>query len=146
MASKRPKRTIRVSLGRALIVEDDALVAMDIAEALAEGGAHQVVVCGSISAALHELEKMCPDLLVLDVRLADRDDGWSLAELAHQLNPVPPLIIFSTGSPASIPLETAALGHVLAKPFAPETLVRLARERKGTSRGGLLSKLRRVSP
>ncbi|BEU99120.1 response regulator [Novosphingobium olei] len=144
MTSKRMVRGNRVLPGRALIVEDDALVAMDIAEALADSGAEQVVVCGSIAAALHEMEKVCPDLLVLDVRLADRDDGWSLAELANQLNPVPPFIVFSTGSPASIPPETAALGHVLVKPFPPEALVRLVSERRPAA--GLLAKLRSGAP
>ena len=140
MASRRAAGENRISLGRALIVEDDALVSMDMAQALTDAGAAQVVVCGSISAGLQELENVCPDLLVLDVRLADRDDGWSLAELAIQLNSVPPLIVFSTGSPTSIPADTAALGHVLAKPFPPEALVRLVRETRAG--GGLLSRLR----
>ncbi|WP_225205031.1 response regulator [Novosphingobium huizhouense] len=140
MASRRAAGDGRISLGRALIVEDDALVALDLAEALRDAGADQVVVCGSITAALAELEKICPDVLVLDVRLADRDDGWSLAELAIQLNPAPPLIVFSTGTPDSIPADTAALGHVLAKPFPPAALVRLVSENRAPS--GLLARLR----
>jgi CheY-like chemotaxis protein len=128
------------SLGRALIVEDDALIAMDIAAALADGGAEKVVICASVAAALQEIERLLPDVLVLDVRLADRDDGWTLAELVHQLSPAPPLIVFSTGLPESIPAATAGLGHVLAKPFPPDDLVRLVRLHR--HRPGLIARLR----
>lgn len=140
MTSKRSAHGDTVPVGRALIVEDDALVAMDLAAALTDGGAKRVAICASISAALQEMERMPPDLLVLDVRLADRDDGWSLAELAMQLSSVPPLIVFSTATPGSIPAETAALGHVLAKPFPPAALVRLVREHRAPQ--GLLARLR----
>ncbi|MDF8333582.1 response regulator [Novosphingobium cyanobacteriorum] len=128
------------SLGRALIVEDDAIIALDMADALTDGGAEKVVICPSISAALAELERFKPEVLVLDVRLADRDDGWTLAELVTQLNPVPPLIVFSTGLPESIPAQAAALGHILAKPFHPEELVRLVRLHR--QKPGLIARLR----
>jgi len=133
------------SLGRVLIVEDDALISMSMADALTDGGAEDVVVCASISAALGELERLKPDVMVLDVRLADRDDGWTLAELASQLSPSPPLIVFSTGLPESIPAETRALGHVLAKPFPLEDLVRLVRLHR-QRRPGLIARLRDALP
>lgn len=129
-----------VPLGRALVVEDDGLLAMSIAEALADGGAEQVAICSSIAAALTELERLRPDVLVLDVRLADSDDGWALAELAMQLSSTPPLIVFSTGSPESIPPAIANLGHVLVKPYRPERIVDLVREHR--PRPGLISRLR----
>ncbi len=140
MASRGSARGSTASLGRALVVEDDVLVAMDMAAALTDGGAEKVAICASISAALQEMERTPPDLLVLDVHLADRDDGWSLAELAMQLSPVPPLIVFSTATPDSIPAETAALGHVLAKPFPPDALIRLVREHRAPT--GLLARFR----
>lgn len=127
-------------LGRALVVEDDALLAMSIAEALADGGAEQVEVCSSIAAALAAMEHMKPDVLVLDVQLADSGDGWALAELAVQLSPTPPLIVFSTGAPRSIPPSIASLGHVLVKPYRPERIVALILEQR--HRPGLISRLK----
>src|ERR1043166_232627 len=47
-----PRR--KPSLGRALIVEDDALLAMELEDALIEGGAEQVVVCDGVAAAMVE--------------------------------------------------------------------------------------------
>lgn len=127
------KRKPLRALGHALIVEDDGLIAMDIAEALADAGAAPVVTCASVAEAMVELERAVPSLLVLDVHLADRDDGWALAELAIQLAQSPPLILFTTATPASIPPSASALGHVLPKPFRTEALIRLIEKERPAS-------------
>lgn len=128
-------------LGRALVVEDDALIAMEIAEALADAGAAPVIICATIAAAMGELERGVPALLVLDVHLADRDDGWALAELAHQLGDAPPLVLFTTATPEMIPPSAATLGHMLPKPFRTEDLVSLVRRQTSS---GLLARIRNV--
>lgn len=127
------------ALGAALVVEDDALIAMDIAEALAEAGADPVVICPSIAEAMDALARTMPALLVLDVHLADRDDGWALAELAIQLSETPPRIVFTTGTPESIPASAAQLGHVLPKPFRTKDLIAIAQHERS---GGLLGRIR----
>ena len=119
-----PSRNHR-SLGHALIVEDDGLIALDLAEALSAAGAESVVTCSSIAEAMEHLSQTVPALLILDVHLADRDDGWALAELATQLGDKRPLVVFTTGTPDSIPPSAAQLGHVLAKPFRIEELIAL---------------------
>lgn len=127
------------SLGAALIVEDDGLIALDLAEALAEAGAEPVLTCSSIAEAMDELSRAIPAVLVLDVHLADRDDGWALAELAAQLGEAMPLVLFTTATPDSIPESARRLGHVIAKPFRTEDLISLIyRERPA----GLLDRLR----
>ncbi len=129
----------RRALGSALVVEDDALIALDIAEALAEAGADPVSICPSIAEAMEALSRAVPALLVLDVHLADRDDGWALAELAIQLGETRPLVVFTTATPESIPLSAAQLGHVLPKPFRTSALISLIhRERPA----GLISRIR----
>lgn len=129
----------RRALGAALVVEDDALIALDIAEALEDAGADPVAICPSIAEAMDALSRSVPALLVLDVHLADRDDGWALAELAIQLGDTPPLVVFTTATPQSIPLSAARLGHVLPKPFRTTDLVSLIhRERPA----GLISRIR----
>lgn len=130
----------RPTLGRALIVEDDPLLAMQLEDALNDGGAAEVATCGSVAAAMAELERMKPDILILDVHLADRDDGWAMAELVTELSPRPPAIIFSTGTPELIPERIARLGWVLGKPYQPEELI--ARLRAHRDRPGLLARLR----
>ena len=140
MAKSKTSRGKPPSLGRALIVEDDALLAMNLEEALLAGGAEAVVVCDTVSAAMTELERLKPDILILDVHLADRDDGWAMAELVTELSPRPPAIIFSTGAPERIPERVLQLGAVLAKPYDPAALIALLAEVR--RKPGLLGRLR----
>lgn len=137
-SNARQRKPLR-SLGHALVVEDDGLIAMDIAEALAEAGAEPVVTCVSVAEAMLELERAAPALLVLDVHLADRDDGWALAELAIQLAQSPPLILFTTATPSSIPPSASTLGHVLPKPFRTEALISLIEQQRPV---GLIGRIR----
>lgn len=128
-------------IGSALVVEDDPILAMSIEDILTGGGASGVTVCSSTAAAFAELDRGRPDVLVLDVHLVDRDDGWALAELAAELGTHPPRIVFSTGHPEAIPPQIAQMGTVLRKPYAPEALLDAVRD---TRRTGLLGRLRGV--
>ena len=140
MVEATSPRKRQPSLGRALIVEDDPLLAMNLEEALMKGGAQAVVVCDTVAAAMAELERLKPDILILDVQLADRDDGWAMAELVTTLSPRPPAIIFSTGAPERIPEHVAQLGAVLTKPYDPATLIAVLADLR--RKPGLLGRLR----
>lgn len=122
-----------------LVVEDDAILGMTIESALLEAGVGEVEISPTTEQALNALRRKQPQAVVLDVHLADRDDGWAIAELVRSLGPDSPRIIFSTGAPQDIPLDIAALGCVLEKPYEPEVLVDLLREPK---RNGIVSRLR----
>lgn len=121
-------------LGRVLLVEDDAILAMALEDALLRGGASEVVICQTMRATMDELDtNKHIDAMVLDVHLADRDDGWALAELVDLLGPKKPRIAFSTGSPEDIPPQIARMGPVFEKPYDPDQLVDvlLAGRKKG---------------
>ena len=139
-AARKPKKTPRAgSLGRILVVEDDPVLSLALDDALREGGAREVVICPSIASTMDALEEAEADAVIIDVHLADRDDGWALAELIDQLGPRKPRIVFSTGSPQDIPPEIAEMGMVFEKPYDP---AQLANElAAGTSRG-LFARLR----
>lgn len=129
-------------LGRILIVEDDTVLALSMEAALVDAGASQVEVCHTTDAALAALRRAAPDVIVLDVHLADRDDGWALAELVDGLGPKPPRIVFSTGAPERIPPAIAEMGPILAKPYHLDDLVRAAGAQRPQ---GLLSRLRKIA-
>lgn len=112
--------------GPVLIVEDDILIREGLRAAFEDAGAGGVHCCSTVAAAMEQLAGLDPEILVLDVGLADRDDGWGLAELALQLSSNPPLVIFATGRSQSIPAEVAALGLVIEKPCPPEEVVEAA--------------------
>ncbi|MDG5750333.1 response regulator [Qipengyuania sp. XHP0211] len=124
---------------RVLIVEDDAIIGLALEDALADAGVRNVEISTTTEQALDALRRERPDAIVLDVHLADRDDGWAIAELVKTLGPDSPRIVFSTGAPQDIPDEVAEMGCVLAKPYDIETLIDLLREPK---RRGIISRLR----
>lgn len=126
-------------LGHVLLVEDDALIAIALEGALLDAGAKSVKICTTTADALASLRESRPDAIVLDVHLADRDDGWAIAELVNSVGPKPPRIVFSTGSPQDIPAEIADLGPVLEKPYDHSELIdALCRP----PREGLIARLR----
>ena len=130
----KPKKSQKSAkqLPHVLLVEDDAILALALEDALLEAGTKEVVVCQTMQATMRALnDGPKPDAIVIDVHLADRDDGWAIAELVTFLGPRPPRIIFSTGSPEAIPQEIAELGVIFEKPYDPEELVAaLVSERK----------------
>lgn len=128
-------------LARVLVVEDDAVLALAIEDALRAAGAREVVVCPSIACTMVALEQGPADAIVLDVHLADRSDGWALAELVDQLGPPRPCIAFSTGSPEAIPPAIAEMGMVFEKPYDPADL---ARTLASGRRQGFFARLRDV--
>ncbi|RKF18270.1 response regulator [Altericroceibacterium spongiae] len=139
MKHKGKKAKSGPDLGRILVVEDDAVLALDLEAALLENGASDVAICSSLACTMTALEKARPDAIVLDIHLADRNDGWALAELVDQLGPRRPKIIFSTGAPDVIPPEIAGLGTILPKPYDPADLISLLSPARPV---GLFSRLR----
>ena len=134
------KKSIPARLPRhVLVVEDDAIIGLTIEQTLTEAGVTEVEICPTTDEALAALRRKQPDVIILDVHLADRDDGWAIAELVRTLGPDSPRIVFSTGMPGDIPDEIAEMGTVLEKPYEPEVLVRLLTEPR---REGIISRLR----
>jgi DNA-binding response OmpR family regulator len=124
---------------RVLLVEDDPLIAMELEAALFAAGAGEVEICSTMDAAFSSLERGPAHAIILDVHLADRDDGWALAELASLLGSPPPRIAFSTATPEAIPPEIRALGEVFEKPYDAAQLAALLLNPR---EGGLMGRLR----
>ncbi|HJQ57484.1 MAG TPA: response regulator [Vineibacter sp.] len=106
---------------RVLIIEDEAVIALDVAE-IVRGAGHQVVgVAASERTAIELAAKHSPDLVVADVQLKDGDDGRTAVRQILKSLPVP--VIFVTGFPERLltgqGLEPA---FVITKPFAPDQL------------------------
>jgi DNA-binding response OmpR family regulator len=127
------------ALGRVLVVEDDPVLALALEDALLAGGATEVAICPSMESTKEELEKGTADAIVIDVHLADRDDGWAVAELVDMLGTRRPRIVFSTGAPQDIPEQIAEMGAIFEKPYDPAQLVAAL---SGNERRGLFGKLR----
>lgn len=124
---------------RVLVVEDDGLIALAMADVLTSLGAGRIAVCSRADEAIELIAHLRPTLLILDLALADRRDGWAVAQLAREMLLSPPAIIFATGSPERLPRDLARLGQVLRKPFAEQALA--AAVLRAQRRRGLLARL-----
>lgn len=109
-------------MAKVLVVEDDILISDLIEDALIVGGYD---VCGVATTAAEAItlgERERPDLVVIDVRLADGSDGTTVA--ARLMAQFSLGVLYATGNTDHL-LATNAAGHAyLKKPYRPSDLVR----------------------
>ena len=109
---------------KALVVEDDAILAGVFAEMLRDLGCRSVAHASSVDAAFEALERERPDFVLLDARLR----GASAAPVAEALHEDGVAVVVTTGySRDALPCALAA-GPLLHKPFRAEALVGRIRE------------------
>jgi CheY-like chemotaxis protein len=103
---------------RILIVEDEALVAMLVEDALLDAGALVLGPAASVQAALALLAAEAPEAAVLDLNLA----GESSAPVADALAAAGvPFVVASGYGAEGVPRQHAK-APVLAKPYDPSEL------------------------
>lgn len=102
-----------------LIVEDEALIAMDLQDIL-EGAGYEVLgPANSIDMALALIQQRDPELAVLDVNLA-RTNVFPLADvLSAKGTP----FCFLTGHSKAVVPEAHARCPLINKPFLPDTVL-----------------------
>lgn len=110
---------------RVLVVEDDPLVREFVVEALREEG-FEVIHAADGEQALAWCGRRAADVLVTDVKLPGKVDGWQIAERCREHNPELP-VIYATGFSPVAPRPVAG-SMVLQKPFHPEEIVRAVRQ------------------
>lgn len=122
---------------RILIVEDEALIAADLADALSDQGYHIAGIVGTGQDALKAVQDTPVDLVLLDINLRGDLDGIQVA--SSMVEPRPP-VVFLTAHGDDGTLRRAE--HVepagyLVKPFEERTLyatVRMALYRSAAER------------
>lgn len=107
--------------GRVLIVEDEALVALTLEDALSAAG-YECRVADRAAPAIAHAASLAFDVAVVDVRLAGGDDGIALASILAAMQPCL-LILFATGNPALVRAQARVGRACLAKPFDVEWLL-----------------------
>ena len=108
---------------RVLIVEDEAIVAMDIEERLANLGYEPVGHAISGPEAIDLAERLRPDVVLMDIHLRGEMDGISAARELHRTLCAP--VIFLTAFSEDETLKQASLvepyGYII-KPFKDSDL------------------------
>ena len=115
--------SLSVQLPRVLVVEDEAIVARDIAMQLSELGYVAVGIASSAEQALERVAALAPDLVLMDIQLGGPTDGIAAAETIRQQYALP--VVFITAYSADEILARAKLtepyGYIL-KPFTDREL------------------------
>lgn len=110
---------------RVLVVEDDPLVLEIVVEALRDAGL-DVIQAKDGEEALTWCRQRVADVLVTDIRLPGRIDGWQIAERCREHDPSLP-VIYTTGfSPVEARPVSGSL--TLSKPYHPERVVQAIKE------------------
>jgi len=101
-----------------LVVEDEAIIRIDMAEIIAENG-YEVVEAANAAAAL-EILRTRPEvsLLFTDINMPGKLDGMDLARLVHEHWPKVRLVITS-GGVAPTKAEIPDSGRFIPKPYRP---------------------------
>ena len=108
---------------RILVVEDEAIVARDIAQQLGALGYESAGIAATAHEALRLVEQTTPDLVLMDIQLGGAADGISAAEEIRGRFQLP--VVFLTAYSADEILQRAKLtepfGYIL-KPFSEREL------------------------
>jgi CheY-like chemotaxis protein len=107
-----------------LIVEDEALIALDLAAMLEDEGGVRVEVAGTVAEALAAIERARPQAATLDFNLGAEHSG-AVARRLHALGV--PFVVLS-GNPERARAALRGLPReVLDKPALPEVFLRALR-------------------
>jgi CheY-like chemotaxis protein len=104
-----------------LVVEDEALIAMDLQALLQRAGYRVLGPANSPAGALALLDAEQPDLALLDVNLG----GIDVFEVADALAKRNSLIVFLTGHTAQRLPENHRHRPLVAKPYLPQVLLQV---------------------
>lgn len=108
-----------------LIVEDEALIAVDIKEICEEAGYEIVSICYRASQALYALQQGHFDLVLLDINLEDELSGIDIAQFILNNKMAIPFIFLTSYSDTqtlNAAKDVHPMGYVV-KPFQKEQLI-----------------------
>lgn len=103
---------------RVLIVEDDYLVAADLADIFLRAGHEVIGPVATVRDAFHIIDPL-PDVATLDFHLRDETSLEIADELARRGVP----FVFTTGTPGAVPANHVA-APVCAKPYTDHAILR----------------------
>lgn len=109
--------------GRILLVEDEALVLMDLEAVLADAG-FEVETCMTSGDAIDRLADAEEfSAIVTDIRLGRGEDGWEIARRAREANTAIAVVYMSGDSAGDWSAQGVPGSLMLKKPFASAQLV-----------------------
>ncbi|MFA5951609.1 MAG: response regulator [Hyphomicrobium sp.] len=106
-----------------LVVEDELWSALDMEWVIRKLGHDVVGPVATAKEALELADELRPDLVLMDIRLANDDDGIDTAIAARQRFNIPSIFVSAHGDlPTRNRAASANPSGFIEKPFTPETL------------------------
>jgi two-component system cell cycle sensor histidine kinase/response regulator CckA len=106
-----------------LVVEDEAMIALDIQTQLIQQGYNVAGICVTGADAVSRAAELKVDLVLTDVLLAGRTDGIEAARRIRKLHNIPVIFLTAHADVATIERAKHAEPYgYLIKPFDPRTL------------------------
>lgn len=111
-----------------LIVDDDPIV-LDSCKRVFEAEGFEVSVVPSTDKALTAMENNAFDILLIDVKMPERDGMYLIRAVKKQWPEVPIVVMSGYPTPETI-AEVLQLGaeEFIAKPFTPDELLEIVRQ------------------
>ncbi|MEY3407449.1 MAG: hypothetical protein RL038_510 [Actinomycetota bacterium] len=108
---------------RVVIAEDEALIRLDLMSLLEEAGYEVAAAVGDGQSAIDAVEKLRPDLVLMDVAMPILDGVTAAAKITEQrLAPVVMVTAYSQLELVERAADAGAMGY-LVKPIAPTSLL-----------------------
>lgn len=104
-----------------LIVEDNAIVAFMIEEALTHAGHEVLGPVSQLDEAIALAEQFRPQVALVDIDLADETSGVEIARQLMTMLKIPS--VFATGQSETAHQNADAAIGVIAKPYSPSDIV-----------------------
>lgn len=120
-----------------LVVEDDFLVRLTMADALTDGG-FEVIEAGDAQEALgHICRRNDIAAMLTDINLPGGEDGFALARAVRVIRPELPVVYASGRYTAAESGKSVDGSRFLAKPFTPSVAADVIRNLMALDRHGL---------
>jgi len=108
---------------RILIVEDNAMSALEIQDILKKMGNNDIYIASNYARSIELYKSKKPNMLLLDIDLQDEKDGINIAKQIRKTDDIP--IIYLTADTDEETIKRASLtkpSNYLNKPFSQESL------------------------
>ena len=107
-----------------LVVDDDPIV-LKCCERVLGGEGYEATLAAGAAEALEKLEEACYEMLLVDIKMPERD-GLYLIERVKERCPGVPILVMSGYPTSETVSRSSALGAgaFIAKPFTPDELIK----------------------
>ncbi len=106
--------------GRVMIIEDEAIISMDIAAIVREMGHSVTGIAATRTEAVELAKRHQPDLILADIQLADRSSGIDAVNDILKLVPNVPVIFITAFPERLLTGERPEPAFLITKPYAEE--------------------------